>query len=174
MGGNGREWSWANEQTTARAKVQAARRPRRCWASGVRCRAGRGESDRFGHLPAAGDLAAFGANATWGWVVTIAGAMTLAFVFARLAAAVPRAGRYAYADAAFGPVIGFATAWSYWTLIWAGNGAVAVAVVSALASRSRAGAACRDRGGGDRVADGAGQRPRGRGGGAGCRWRRWS
>jgi APA family basic amino acid/polyamine antiporter len=82
-------------------------------------------------LPAT--LAPFGASASLGWVVTIAGAMTLAFVFARLAAAVPQAGGpYAYADAAFGPVVGFATAWSYWTLIWAGNGAVAVAVVSAL------------------------------------------
>lgn len=82
-------------------------------------------------LPAT--LAPLGANATLGWVVTIAGAMTLSFVFARLAAAIPRAGGpYAYADAAFGPVIGFATAWSYWTLVWAGNGAVAVAVVSAL------------------------------------------
>lgn len=82
-------------------------------------------------LPAT--LAPLGANATLGWVVTIAGAMMLSFVFARLAAAIPRAGGpYAYADAAFGPVIGFATAWSYWTLVWAGNGAVAVAVVSAL------------------------------------------
>ncbi|MEG8038875.1 amino acid permease [Sphingomonas sp. LR60] len=82
-------------------------------------------------LPAT--LAPFGANATFGWVVTIAGAMALAFVFARLAAAVPQAGGpYAYADAAFGPAVGFATAWSYWTLIWAGNGAVAVAAVSAL------------------------------------------
>ncbi|MBY9064862.1 amino acid permease [Sphingomonas yunnanensis] len=82
-------------------------------------------------LPAT--LAPLGTNATLGWVVTIAGAMTLSFVFARLAAAIPRAGGpYAYADAAFGPVIGFATAWSYWTLVWAGNGAVAVAVVSAL------------------------------------------
>ncbi|NJR79235.1 amino acid permease [Sphingomonas corticis] len=82
-------------------------------------------------LPAT--LAPLGANATWGWVMTIAGAMALSFVFARLAARVPRAGGpYAYADAAFGPAVGFATAWSYWTLIWAGNGAVAVAVVSAL------------------------------------------
>lgn len=82
-------------------------------------------------LPAT--LAPFGANAMIGWVVTIGGAMCLAFVFARLAAAVPRAGGpYAYADAAFGPAAGFAVAWSYWALIWAGNGAVAVAVVSAL------------------------------------------
>ncbi len=82
-------------------------------------------------LPAT--LAPLGANAAWGWVVTIIGAMTLSFVFARLAAAVPAGGGpYAFADAAFGPAIGFATAWSYWTLVWAGNGAVAVAVVSAL------------------------------------------
>lgn len=82
-------------------------------------------------LPAT--LAPLGANAMIGWIVTIAGAMSLAFVFARLAAAVPAAGGpYAFARAAFGPGVGFAVAWSYWVLIWAGNGAVAVAVVSAL------------------------------------------
>ncbi|WEK44710.1 MAG: amino acid permease [Candidatus Sphingomonas colombiensis] len=82
-------------------------------------------------LPAT--LAPLGANALIGWGVTIAGAMCLAFVFARLAVAVPAAGGpYAFANAAFGPTIGFAVAWSYWVLVWAGNGAVAVAVVSAL------------------------------------------
>jgi len=82
-------------------------------------------------LPAT--LAPLGANALIGWGVTILGAMALAFVFARLAAVIPCAGGpYAFADAAFGPVVGFAVAWSYWILIWAGNGAVAIAVVSAL------------------------------------------
>lgn len=82
-------------------------------------------------LPAT--LAPLGANATAGWVATIAGATALAFVFARLAAALPCAGGpFAFADAAFGPLIGFATAWSYWTLVWVGNGAVAVGAVSAL------------------------------------------
>jgi APA family basic amino acid/polyamine antiporter len=82
-------------------------------------------------LPAT--LAPLGANAMIGWGVTILGAMALAFVFARLAAKLPCAGGpYAFADAAFGPVVGFAVAWSYWILIWAGNGAVAIAVVSAL------------------------------------------
>ncbi|ATY30991.1 amino acid permease [Sphingomonas psychrotolerans] len=82
-------------------------------------------------LPAT--LAPLGANALIGWGVTIVGAMALAFVFARLAAKLPCAGGpYAFADAAFGPVVGFAVAWSYWILIWAGNGAVAIAVVSAL------------------------------------------
>ncbi|MFT3977300.1 MAG: amino acid permease [Sphingomonas bacterium] len=82
-------------------------------------------------LPAT--LAPLGTNAMIGWVVTIGGAMCLAFVFARLAAVVPAAGGpYAFANAAFGPTIGFAVAWSYWVLLWAGNGAVSVAVVSAL------------------------------------------
>ncbi|MBN8849422.1 MULTISPECIES: amino acid permease [unclassified Sphingomonas] len=82
-------------------------------------------------LPAT--LAPLGANAMIGWGVTIGGAMCLAFVFARLAAAIPAAGGpYAFANAAFGPTVGFAVAWSYWVLVWAGNGAVAVAVVSAL------------------------------------------
>ncbi|RHW16834.1 amino acid permease [Sphingomonas gilva] len=82
-------------------------------------------------LPA--NLAPLGANALIGWGVTIAGAMCLAFVFARLAAVIPCAGGpYAFADAAFGPTVGFFVAWSYWVLIWAGNGALAIAVVSAL------------------------------------------
>lgn len=82
-------------------------------------------------LPAT--LAPLGANALIGWGVTILGAMTLAFVFARLAAVIPCAGGpYAFAEAAFGPVVGFAVAWSYWILVWAGNGALAIAVVSAL------------------------------------------
>jgi APA family basic amino acid/polyamine antiporter len=82
-------------------------------------------------LPAT--LAPLGANALIGWAVTIAGALCLALVFARLAATIPAAGGpYAYAEAAFGPVVGFAVAWSYWVLVWCGNGAVAVAVVSAL------------------------------------------
>ena len=82
-------------------------------------------------LPAT--LAPLGANATWGWLATIGGAMCLAFVFARLGAALPvSGGPYAFVEAAFGRAAGFATAWSYWTLIWAGNAAVAVAVVSAL------------------------------------------
>lgn len=82
-------------------------------------------------LPAT--LAPLGQNQLIGWVVTIAGALCLAFTFARLGARLPLAGGpYAYAQAAFGPVGGFVTAWSYWTMIWAGNGAVAVAVVSNL------------------------------------------
>lgn len=82
-------------------------------------------------LPAT--LAPLGTNQLIGWLVTIGGALCLAIVFARMGAKLPLAGGpYAYAQAAFGPLAGFATAWSYWTMIWAGNGAIAVAVVSSL------------------------------------------
>ncbi|MCW3837093.1 amino acid permease [Sphingomonas canadensis] len=82
-------------------------------------------------LPA--NLAPLGPNALLGWIVTIAGAMCLAFVFARLSARLPLAGGpYAFVNAAFGPVAGFAVAWSYWVMLWSGNAAVAVAAVSAL------------------------------------------
>lgn len=82
-------------------------------------------------LPAT--LAPLGWNGMIGWVVTIGGALCLAFVFARLGAKLPIAGGpYAFTQAAFGPQAGFAVAWSYWVLIWVGNAAVAVAVVSAL------------------------------------------
>ncbi len=82
-------------------------------------------------LPAT--LAPLGWNQMLGWLVTIAGALALAVVFARLSARVPRAGGpYAYADAAFGSLAGFVTAWAYWVMCWVGNGAIAVAVVSNL------------------------------------------
>lgn len=83
-------------------------------------------------LPAT--LAPLGWNQLAGWGITICGAGALALVFARLGARLPLAGGpYAYANAAFGPLAGFATAWSYWVMSWVGNAAVAVAVVSALA-----------------------------------------
>lgn len=82
-------------------------------------------------LPAS--LAPLGWNAFVGWVVTAIGALCLAIVFARLAEHLPaEGGPYAYTRAAFGKPAGFIVAWSYWTMVWVGNGAVAVAVVSAL------------------------------------------
>ncbi len=82
-------------------------------------------------LPAT--LAPLGMNQMAGWLVTITGALALAIVFARLSAKRPMAGGpYAYVQAAFGPFPGYVTAWSYWVMLWAGNGALAVAVVSNL------------------------------------------
>lgn len=82
-------------------------------------------------LPAT--LAPLGWNQLIGWLISIGGALSLAFIYARLGARVPEAGGpYAYANKAFGPLAGFATAWSYWIMSWLGNAAVAVAAVSAL------------------------------------------
>ena len=82
-------------------------------------------------LPAT--LAPLGWNQAIGWIITLAGALCLALIFARLSAKVPRAGGpYAYADAAFGPLAGYVAAWSYWVMTWVGNGAIAIAVVSNL------------------------------------------
>lgn len=82
-------------------------------------------------LPA--QLAPYGWNAVFGWLFTIAGALCLAFVFARLTRAMPGAGGpYAFVQEAFGPIPAFAVAWSYWIALWAGNAAIAVAAISYL------------------------------------------
>ncbi|MFD1542739.1 amino acid permease [Nonomuraea guangzhouensis] len=82
-------------------------------------------------LPAS--LAAFGSASLLAWVLTSAGALLLALVFARLGRAYPKTGGpYAYARRAFGDFVGFQTAWGYWIAVWVGNAAIAVAFVSYL------------------------------------------
>lgn len=82
-------------------------------------------------LPA--QLAPYGWNSLFGWMITIGGALCLAFVFARLARALPlAAGPYAYVGEAFGTLPAFVVAWSYWISIWVGNAAIATAAVSYL------------------------------------------
>jgi len=82
-------------------------------------------------LPA--QLAPYGWNAVFGWLFTIAGALCLAFVFARLTRAMPHSGGpYAFVQEAFGPIPAFAVAWSFWITIWTGNSAIAVAAISYL------------------------------------------
>ena len=78
-------------------------------------------------------LAPFGWNAVFGWLLTIGGAICLAFVFAQLARTMPRGGGpYAYTLAAFGRAPAFAVAWSYWISLWVGNAAIAAAAISYL------------------------------------------
>ena len=80
-------------------------------------------------------LASFGWNATFAWLLTIAGTMALAFVLAKLARALPQSGGpYAYVQAAFGPALGFAVAWSYWLSTVGGNAAIATGSVSYLSA----------------------------------------
>jgi APA family basic amino acid/polyamine antiporter len=80
-------------------------------------------------------LAKYGGISIVAWLLTAAGAMLLALVFARLGRAYPRTGGpYAYTRHAFGDFVGFQTAWGYWIAIWAGNAAIAVAFVSYLST----------------------------------------
>lgn len=82
-------------------------------------------------LPA--QLAPYGWNALFGWIVTIGGGVCLAFVFARLAAGLPGAsGPHAYVEDAFGPAVAHIVSWSYWVSIVVGNTALATAAVSYL------------------------------------------
>lgn len=80
------------------------------------------------------DLAPLGWNAALGWLVTIAGTLCLALVFARLARHFPGGcGAYTYAAEAFGPATGFIVAWSFWISCWVTNATLAVAAVRNLA-----------------------------------------
>ena len=80
-------------------------------------------------------LARYGGISIVAWLLTTAGAVLLALVFARLGRAYPKTGGpYAYSRQAFGDFVGFQTAWGYWIAIWAGNAAIAVAFVSYLST----------------------------------------
>jgi APA family basic amino acid/polyamine antiporter len=83
-------------------------------------------------LPAS--LAPYGAISLAGWVVSAAGAILLALVFASLARAHPIAGGpYAYTRLAFGDLAAFLVAWGYWISVWCSMAALAVAFVGYLA-----------------------------------------
>jgi APA family basic amino acid/polyamine antiporter len=78
-------------------------------------------------LPAA--LAPFGQNAIYGWLLTIAGALCLAWVFAQLASRIDGS-PYDYVREAAGELPAFMVMWSYWISIWVGIPALAIAAVS--------------------------------------------
>jgi APA family basic amino acid/polyamine antiporter len=82
-------------------------------------------------LPAS--LAPYGGLSFAGWVISAAGSVMLALVFARLARANPAAGGpYAFTRAAFGDLAGFLVGWGYWISVWCANGALAIALVGYL------------------------------------------
>ena len=82
-------------------------------------------------LPAS--LSPYGGLSIVGWLLSTAGALLLALVFARLARIDPAAGGpYAYARRAFGDFAGFVVAWGYWISMWTSLGALAVAFVGYL------------------------------------------
>jgi APA family basic amino acid/polyamine antiporter len=82
-------------------------------------------------LPAS--LAPYRGLSLVGWVVSAAGSVALALVFARLARLDPAAGGpYAFTRQAFGDLPGFLVAWGYWISMWTSLGALAVAFVGYL------------------------------------------
>lgn len=82
-------------------------------------------------LPAS--LAPFGWNAVAGWVVTIAGALCLAQVMARLSVALPAdGGPVGFANRAFGPAVAFVVGWAYWISVLTSTAGIAAAAISYL------------------------------------------
>lgn len=72
-------------------------------------------------------------SSVWGWTITAAGALLLAYVFAALSRALPQAGGpYAFTRLAFGEPVGFAISWAYWVSAWVGSAAIATGSVSYL------------------------------------------
>jgi APA family basic amino acid/polyamine antiporter len=82
-------------------------------------------------LPAS--LAAYRGLSLLGWIVSAAGSVMLALVFARLSSQLPATGGlYAYTRAAFGDFAGFLVAWGYWLASVSTLGALSVALVGYL------------------------------------------
>jgi APA family basic amino acid/polyamine antiporter len=76
-------------------------------------------------------LAPLGANAVIGWVVSIAGALAIAFALATLGRA-GAGGIRAYIERAFGPTAGFLVTWAFWVSNIAAQAGLAIATASAL------------------------------------------
>lgn len=67
------------------------------------------------------------------WVLTAAGYLFVALVYARLGTRLPRTGGpYVFAEEAFGGFAGFLIVWSYWLSATIGNAAIAFGVVGYL------------------------------------------
>lgn len=80
-------------------------------------------------------LAPFGWNAIAGWVVTIAGALCLAHVLAKLTASHDGAiGPAELVENSFGSLAGFLIGFSFWVSVWTGCVTISVGAVSYMAS----------------------------------------
>lgn len=72
-------------------------------------------------------LAPLGANALVGWVISIAGALSIAFALALLSRTGGGGGIQSYIEQAFSPLIAFLTTWAFWFSNWTSVAAVAIA-----------------------------------------------
>src|SRR5438132_1251722 len=70
-------------------------------------------------------LAPYRAWSLLGWLMTTAGSLCLALLFAWLSMAICKTGGlYTYTRAGFGPFAAFLVAWGYWLSIAGGNAAI--------------------------------------------------
>lgn len=82
-------------------------------------------------LPAS--IAPYGWNAVIGWVISLTGGLSLAWVFARLAARHPKAGgAHGFMQMGVGENAAFLGSWGYLVSVWAANAAITVTGVSYL------------------------------------------
>jgi APA family basic amino acid/polyamine antiporter len=82
-------------------------------------------------LPA--QLAPFGATGAAAWFVGVGGALIIAWVLTRLAAAKPEAtGVVAICASALGPLPGVLVGWSYWVSVWSANAIISITAIRYL------------------------------------------
>jgi APA family basic amino acid/polyamine antiporter len=73
-------------------------------------------------------LAPYGLLSLVGWLIAALGMLAIAMSLGSLARRVPKiGGPYAYAREAFGDLVGFMVAWSYWISCWCGVASITVA-----------------------------------------------
>jgi len=78
-------------------------------------------------------LAPYGWNAITAWLISLAGALCLAWVFARLAATFPDAGgAHGFMELGVGEGAAFLGSWGYLVSVWAANAAITITGVSYL------------------------------------------
>ena len=83
-------------------------------------------------LPA--QLAPYGWTSIVAWIVGVGGALLIAWVLARLTAAMPAAtGVVAMCGAGLGPLPGVLVGWSYWVSVWSANAVIALTAIRYLA-----------------------------------------
>ena len=82
-------------------------------------------------LPAS--LAPYGIYSIFGWLISAAGALSLALVFAQLCAKFPKTGGpHAYIEHLFGRDVSFFAGWTYWVVSWISSAAVIIAAIGYL------------------------------------------
>lgn len=76
-------------------------------------------------------LAPLGWNAVVAWLVSLTGALSIAFALSRLSRG-GGGGIQSYIEQAFGPLVGFLVTWAFWVANWASMAAVAIAFGAAM------------------------------------------